>query len=61
MFSYKKENLTYLKQDFNNQVETELDKKLEFAFSEAMELGMLRYKQPKDANQLKVYLHVYTL
>ena len=54
MFSYKLEDLKYLKQDFDNQTLSDLDIRLEAAFSKSMELGMLRYKQPKGVNEIKV-------
>ena len=54
MFSYKRQDLKYIAQDFTRSAPSALDAKLEIAFTDAMEAGLLRYKQPKASNNIKV-------
>ena len=78
-FAYSKTDLKYQPQFFDEEVQNNFgknldfeiiikfifrqtffsDKKLEDSFQKSMDAGMLRYVQPKGANEIKVSFHVY--
>ena len=77
-FAYSKTDLKYQPQFFDEEVQNNFgknldfeiiikqhfdrlfsDKKLEDSFQKSMDAGMLRYIQPKGANEIKVSFHVY--
>jgi len=53
MFTYSERDFLYVEQDFAKTGQSALDDELERAFTKAMDKGMLRYRQEKDANELK--------
>merc|ERR1712046_22418 len=54
-FVYSKSDLKYIPQCFDKEeIQNNFDKKLEDSFQQSMDAGMLRYIQPKGANEIKV-------
>ena len=54
MFTYSERDFLYVEQDFAESGQSSaLDDELERAFTKAMDMGMLRYRQEKGANELK--------
>ena len=53
MFTYSERDFLYIEQDFVNKSQSALDNELDRAFTKAMDMGMLRYRQEKGANELK--------